>query len=410
MKREIKRTTMLLYVLCITLSIVAQSDLSQQVKIYHNGKVTNQLTIDSITVEETSGPVIPGKNWVILGGYTDENNNYQRSVIYNGVEIAPKLNAPDDPNPEYPYNYQAALYDGTDLYILGYRLVKDAISGGVNYRFAVWKNHEYLYGLVPNLTGPYPTGFDVDNGNVYIYGICYDSNYEYEKGFYIKNQGTPVVKSDKIRGFDVYNDEVAYVTEFYTNLHYHSSNKAWEWVPVWQLFYKGNSDIIQSVDRSKRHWVQDMKIRNGIPYIVGYTDGYDDNGNMVYSVAYYNGTTFSNISLEQYKRLEGRLITHDEQGNVYLLCYAENEGVYVVLKNGTFMYEMAASEGFDVLRIVDRSAHSIAVNGTDVYVSGREISKEKDSNGDHIYNGILWKNGEIIWRRENGKIDNIYIY
>lgn len=403
--------TFLLAVLCQCLSVTAQENQGQKVKVYRNGQVTHQLTIDSVTVTETTGPVIPGRNILILGEYYDESYEflYRRSVLLNGIEMS--LEVPDDPNPEFPYNYLNAYYDGTDLYILGYRQIRDPRNSGINQRYVVWKNFEFQYDIITDLYGSSAMGCVVDNGNVYIYGRCWiDANYERERGFYIKNQGRPITTSYILSGFGVYNDEVSHVVQRYVSTSYHSKNKSWSSALLWQLFLKGETSLLQSGDLSKRHWIQDMKLRDGIPYIVGYTDEFDDNGQLNYSVAYYNGSTFSNISLSQYEQLEGRLITFDDQGNVYLLCYAEKEHVYVVLKNGSFQFELSATEGFDVHNIVDRNNHGIAVDGADVYVSGREISQEKDNNGDKTYNGLLWKNGEIIWRRVNGRINNILIY
>lgn len=399
----------LLTVLCISLSVTAQENQGQKVKVYRNGQVTHQLEMDSVTVMETMGPVIPGRNFLILGGDYDANNQYHRNVLLNGVEMS--LDVSDDPNPESPYNYQSAFYDGTDLYILGYRQIRDPRDNAINERNVVWKNFEFQYGIQTNLYGSSSTGFVVDKGNVYIYGQgCIDANYEQERGFYVKNQGKVVTTSAILEGFGVYNDEISYATPRYMTTSRHSTNTYWASSLLWQLFHKGETSVLQSGDKSKRHWIHDMKLRDGIPYIVGYTDVYNDNRQLDYSVAYYNGSTFSNISLSQYEWLEGRLITFDDQGNVYLLCYAKKKNVYVVLKNGSFLYELSATEGFEVSNCLSRYNHSIVVDGTDVYVCGLEVSLEEDGDGDNFRNGLLWKNGEIIWRRVDGRINNILIY
>lgn len=391
----------LLTVLCISLSVTAQENQGQKVKVYRNGQVTHQLEMDSVTVMETMGPVIPGRNFLVLGGDYDANNKYHKNVLLNGIEMS--LEVPDGSK----YYYQCAFYDGTDLYILGYRSIWEPRETERN---AIWKNFEFQYEIQTNLYGASSTGFVVDKGNVYIYGQgCIDANYEKERGFYVKNQEAAVTTTYIIRGFGVYNDEISYATPRYMTTSRHSTNTYWASSLLWQLFHKGETSVLQSGDKSKRHWIYDMKLRDGIPHIVGYTDVYNDNGQLDYSVAYYDGSTFSNISLSQYEWLEGRLITFDDQGNVYLLCYAKKKNVYVVLKNGSFLYELSATEGFEVDDCLDRSYHSIVVDGTDVYVCGLEISQE-DGNGNKSRNGLLWKNGEIIWRRVDGRINNILIY
>ena len=124
----------------------------QKVKIYRNGQVTYQLTMDSITVAETSGPVIPGKTtYVVLYDYDEEKKSISYKLFVNGVETQLKV-----PGCDSDYQICSVEEHNGDIYILGYRSFKDDRGWGTyNHEYVVWKNMEYQYSTVDyNITTP----------------------------------------------------------------------------------------------------------------------------------------------------------------------------------------------------------------------------------------------------------------
>lgn len=372
----------------------------QKVKIYRNGQVTYQLTMDSITVAETSGPVIPGKTtYVVLYDYDEEKKSNSNKLFVNGVETQLKV-----PGSDYEYQICSVEEHNGDIYILGYRSFKDDRGWWTyNHEYVVWKNMEYLYSSVDyNITTPLNESLMIDGKDIYIsLSACKPDdigtiNEATAYRMYMKNQENAVFVSRK---FDINNGELYEVNDVKRSGSYHSTNAWWEYVSVWRLTHNDEVTYLQNVDLSKTYSSEMIKVHKGKPYIVGsvktmYSTGIDPNPfEYSYTALIYNGVT--TIEYPEYHNVSR--VAFDSHDNTYLLCVDIDRKISI-LKNGTLQYKLAESEDwyYDSSTL---NSPGIFIENNDVYVLYRTILA--DNQGEHVSYGRLWKNGELIWKAEN---------
>lgn len=379
------------------------------VKLYRNGAVTTQLTIDSITVEETLGPVIPGRNVAMIMLVYDSLISKSRQIlVINGKETP--LPMPDN---EEDYTPTFIGYSNDNLYVVGQRQTDKGklASWTWNYEYAVWKNFEYQYTISDNrFVCPFGIDICLDGEDLYLFGSTSTSLSEADSGkdyvFFFKNNEkakilTAYGQSNVIDVFDVEKGKVyvAYMSRLSSS--YHSTSSAWSQGQITELWCDGESYYLQRVDRSKLIYNNGMKVHNGVAHIVGYTDllgGYfNGKTERLISAYYYDG----NSTHEDPYYNKNYCINIDEYGNVYIVSHRkeldDQEDAFVVLKNGSELYELPDGEP-NWLESFSSGAKKprIFFDGSDVYVLARGFHKGEDE--EYHYNDMIWKNNQLFWK------------
>ncbi len=408
MKRKPRHFLFFIAFTSLCLPVAAQENLSQRVHVYHNEQVKHDIVIDSVTVKETVGPVIPERNsYIVLAHYNEEKEHFNILLLINGIETELKIPGRDD-----VFVPASVERKGEDIYILGYRSFVDNVGNGTNNReYAIWKNSEYLYSIIDNrYTEPHNERLLIDGEDIYIFlWACKPEVSLYEVfSFYIKNQDNAVSIGQYT---DIDNEEMYTVQAYTISGSYHSTNAWSSSTTIWRLEHNGEFTFLQNVDMSKRLIVNDINVHNGTPHIVGRTMTeyyqyipdeakhyyYDEKHDRytVYSATYYNGA--ETIEYPQYPNAER--ITIDNSGNVYILCSATNEegtNCLFVLKNGLLVYSLDGSANW--IRGVTEKTPYFLLDQNDVYIYAHTSNYDVEQT---IYNGVLWKNGELIWTSGN---------
>ena len=403
-----------------TLVYAQEGNDGQKVKLFRNGKVTHQLTMDSVTVAETVGPVIPGKNCALI--YYDFEVGKNKLVL-NGIEK--KLTVPDDPD---LYILHSIIAQGQDVYVLGVKYYKDGKAEWTEgEKYVIWKNYEFLYSVTDiQLIQPHAKGFRVDGNDIYIWGYSQsslDAPDGSDRGFYIKNQENARVSNVPFTGFDVSNGDKYAVYSYRGYFSYHSTDRFYSnFGQIWRMWHNGDVTDIQRGDRSKLAYVNDLVLFNNVPYAIGYTQILtvkNGKGTESWYTTYSIGNQSFDIPFDipgnDADRSEGLRIRVDDQGNVYMLTSylhrtlgENNKDVYRVLKNGAKLYELEVDKKSIYGDTGNNNVTNLYIDGTDVYVMGGGYNYENDVITCNFY---LWKNGEPIWSSGNrSNIVDMVIY
>lgn len=373
-------------------------------KVWHDGVVSNKLAFDSITVVETYGPVVPGRTVAAIMSIYDSNTEKSRMILtINGVEMP--LSMPDNAK---EFNPTYIGYGNGNLYVVGQRKIINDESWAWNYEYAVWKNMEFQYIMSDSrLVSPFGIDVCVDGNDLYLWGRTYlsEQNLENNPFFYFKNDEGARVYEYAGGAFDVENGNiyVAVDARFYSS--YHSTNSAWsDFGQITQLWKNGTVKDLQRMDRSKLIYTNGMKVHNGVAHIVGYTDllgGYfNGKTERLFSAYYYDG----NSTHEDPYYNENYCINIDDNGNVYIVSHRkeldDQEGAFVVLKNGSELYELADSEPYWVDSYPSGGKlPRIFFDGDDVYVLAEGYHYGDDNKYHYYY--MLWKNGQLFWKSDD---------
>ena len=375
------------------------------VKLYRNGVATTQLNIDSITVEETLGPVIAGRNVAMIMLVYDSLISKSRQIlVINGKETP--LPMPDN---EEDYTPTFIGYSNDNLYVVGQRETDKGklASWTYNYEYAVWKNLEYQY-TISDSRFVCPFGIDIclDGEDIYLFGSTSTSLSEADSGkdhvFFFKNDEKAKILTayGQSNVFDVEKGKVyvAYMPRLSGS--YHSTSSAWSWGQITELWCDGESYYLQRVDRSKLIYNTGMKVHNGIAHIVGYTDLLDGDFNgtkeRLFSAYYYDG----NDTHEDPYYNKNYCINIDND-NIYIVsrrkAIEDREGAFVLLKNGSELYELPDGEPnwLESFSSGAKKPH-IFFDGSDVYVLARGFHEGEDN--EYHYYDMIWKNSQLFWK------------
>ena len=414
MEKEIIETKIfsIMFLLLTALPSMGQVDdfNSTTGKVWHGGVVSHQLAFDSITVEETYGPIVPGRTVAaIMYIYDNVIGKGRKILTINGVETP--LPMPDDAG-DFSPSYIG--YGNGNLYVVGQRIIKnDELPFWVmNYEYAVWKNMEFQYIINDSrLIDNFGVDVCVDGDDLYLWGYGYlslqeDSNGDEARTFYFKNNELAYVYEHSARGFDVENGDVYIATDVRLYDSYHSTSSAWtDWGQVTQLRKNGTTNNLQRVDRSKLFYTEGMVVRNGVVHIVGFTDllGGNFNGKTerLFSAWYYDG----NSNHEDPYYYPYYCINIDDNGNVYIVSHRKEldnqKPAFVLLKNGVELYELSDGDPYwGTSYSFGGKLPRIFFDGDDIFVlaCGYHIDAEDEYHNSYM----VWKNDQLIWKSDDG--------
>lgn len=393
---------------------------SHKVTVYSNGKASYSLDVDSITVAELYGPIIPGRTVALTAG----NRNTSRSsrLYINGLRQNLTVpNTDENFSPAYVAKY------GNDLYTVGEYAYNKGNSWIQNQKYAVWKNGEYQYTIADD-SWNYPSlfGIHADADGLYLYGglggDTESTASEITNAFYVKNNETPVkVKSIDPRDFDIENGEVYIGSVIRRKSSFHSMSTWTDYTYVMSVWHNGVLTDLQTADGSKDVWLNDMKVRNGVVHAVGYsqtmkfkywTSETTWKDTVLWAAVNYNGSqTTENSDYSECLRL-----AYDSNGNEYTIVRGA-QSRYYLLKNGRLQYEIPTDyeyegmkrRGFSDTGLWYDGDPKIIFAGNDVYV-WYQLYYE-DSSDHYKFIDYLLRNGQLYWHSDKDHyISDIAIY
>lgn len=406
------------FILLLSLLLFSQEHLGQsqgvEVDIYKDGERTQRLTIDSITVEETEVPVIPGKNIAIVIKEVGKSHN---TLLINGIERKIIGNDNEEQNPTFVGAYANDFWVVTERNIYNADYLNRSCW---TTQYSVWKNMQYEYTMSdPTLNCPVSVNISVDDGGLYLYGYTQtvhdimmpssdgyyylpDEYFYYKYGNLIEVIATPYGSSSGI--FDIYKGNAFFVSDKTTVTDYQSTERAFNRNSSFVMCsWNGTSFTdLQQADLSKIYHPYDAKVYNGKLHVVGHVytarSKEEIETGQITSAVHYNGETTEEWS----DYIDAIKINIDNKGNVYTICYprftyTNHDGTIDLLKNGEKMCKLCDGTHSWAGTLCDTP---IIFDDDDVYVI---IPVEYTGEDDilHYYTQI-WKNGEVFWTSPEG--------